>query len=204
MDPGRGAPTPAILVAVGDIAIFGRIIVGGDGRGVATPVGKGPVAAIVAAQHIDVVVRLFIAERRDDPEAVVEIIAEHRRAGGFPAADFAALAHLEVAGGGEAVLKIERVAGLQVDDTAEPAFEERGIGRLEDLDAADQFGRNALEAVVAVIIPLADLIDFEPADEKFAIQQRHILFEAANADLRPLPVFAIDLNPGDRKSTLLN
>src|SRR3546814_12707364 len=37
---------------------------------------------------------------------------------------------------------------------------------------------------------------FEPADEKFAIQQRHILFEAANADLRPLPVFAIDLNPG--------
>src|SRR3546814_7205287 len=94
--PVRGAPTPAILVAVGDIAIFGRIIVGGDGRGVATPVGKGPVAAIVAAQHIDVVVRLFIAERRDDPEAVVEIIAEHRRAGGLPAADFAALAHLEV------------------------------------------------------------------------------------------------------------
>src|SRR3546814_13349914 len=57
IDPERGAPTPAILVAVGDIAIFGRIIVGGDGRGVATPVGKGPVAAIVAAQHIDVVVR---------------------------------------------------------------------------------------------------------------------------------------------------
>src|SRR3546814_9260065 len=56
IDPERGAPTPAILVAVGDIAIFGRIIVGGDGRGVATPVGKGPVAAIVAAQHIDVVV----------------------------------------------------------------------------------------------------------------------------------------------------
>src|SRR3546814_20128437 len=57
IDPERGAPTPAILVAVGDIAIFGRIIVGGDGRGVATPVGKGPVAAIVAAQHLDVVVR---------------------------------------------------------------------------------------------------------------------------------------------------
>src|SRR3546814_1636182 len=56
--------------------------------------------------------------------------------------------------------------------------------------------RNAFEAVVAVIIALADLIDFEPTDEKLAVQQRHILFEAANADLRPLPVFAIDLNPG--------
>src|SRR3546814_9949329 len=86
------SPTPAILVAVGDITIFGCIIVGRDGRDVAAPTGKGPVAAIVAAQHIDVSVRLFIAERRDDPEAVVEIIAEHRRAGGFPAADFAALA----------------------------------------------------------------------------------------------------------------
>src|SRR3546814_13926180 len=51
VDPERGAPTPAILVAVGDITIFGGIIVGGDGRGVAASVGKGPVAAIVAAQH---------------------------------------------------------------------------------------------------------------------------------------------------------
>src|SRR3546814_5593783 len=105
VDPERDAPTPSILVAVGDITIFGGIIVGGDGRGAASSVGKGPVAAIVAAQHIDVIVRLFIAERRDDPEAVVEIIAEHRRAGRFPAADFAALAHLEIAGGREPVLK---------------------------------------------------------------------------------------------------
>src|SRR3546814_16096800 len=85
VDPERGAPTPAILVAVGDITIFGGIIVGGDGRGVAASVGKGPVAAIVAAQHLDVIVRLFIAERRDAPEAVVEIIAENPRAGRFPA-----------------------------------------------------------------------------------------------------------------------
>src|SRR3546814_20192791 len=70
VDPERGAPTPAILVAVGDITIFGCIIVGRDGRDVAAPTGKGPVAAIVAAQHLDVSVRLFIAERRDDPVAI--------------------------------------------------------------------------------------------------------------------------------------
>src|SRR3546814_13321489 len=81
VDPERGAPTPAILVAVGDITIFGGIIVGGDGRGVAASIGTGPVAAIVAAQHIDVIVRLFIAERRDDTEACVAIIAEPRRDG---------------------------------------------------------------------------------------------------------------------------
>ncbi len=123
IDPERRAPTPPILVTVGDIAIFGGIIVGRDGRGIAAPLGKGPVAAIVAAEHIDVIVRPLVAERRDDPEPVVEIIAEHRRAGGFPAADFAALAHLEIARGGQPVLQVERVAGLEIDDTAEAAFE---------------------------------------------------------------------------------
>ena len=170
VDADRGTPAPAILVAVGDVAIFGRVVIRRHGRGVAASFVEGPVAAIVAAQHIDVIVRLFVAEGSNDPEAVVEIVAEDCGARRLPTRNLAALAALDVAGQREALLEVERIARLEVDDPAKPAFEQRCIGRFEDLDPADQFRRHAFETVVTVIIAFADLVDLEAADEELAVQ----------------------------------
>ena len=195
-DAQRSAPAPPVLVAVGDIAVFGRVVIGRHGRGVAAPFGERPVAAVVAAQHVDVVVGLFVAEGCDDPQPVVEIVAQHGGAGGFPARNLAALAHFRVARQRQALLQVERVARLEIDDPAQAARQQRGIGRLEHFDPADQFGRHAFEAVVAIVIAFADLVDFEPADEELAVEQRDVLFEPANADLRTLAVLAVDLDAG--------
>ena len=194
IDADRSTPPAAILVAVGDVAIFGRIIIGRHGRGVAASLVEGPVAAIVAAQHIDVIVRLFVAESGNDPEAVVEIVAENCGARRLPTRNLAALAALDVAGQREALLEVKRIARLEVDDPAKPAFEQRCIGRFEDLDPPDQFRRHAFETVVAVIIAFADLVDLEAADEELAVQQRDVLVEPADADFRTLPVFTVDLD----------
>ena len=140
------------------------------------------------------VVGFIIAERGDNAELVVKIIACDQRSRWFPAADFRALVHSGVTGDGKAVFHVERAARLQVDDAAETAFNQRSIGRLEYIDAADQFRWHTFKRVVTDKIALADFECFLSADEQVTIQKSEILLEPANTNLGALTIFAINLD----------
>src|SRR5262245_39552269 len=71
--------------------------------------------------------------------------------------------------------QVEGATRLHVDDAAQAALHLRGIRRLVHVDAAEQFGRNALERVAHAEIAFALREELETRQEDLVVQERHVL-----------------------------
>ena len=137
---------------------------------------------------------LVVRDRSDERELVVEFFAKGDRTRGLPIVSICRLRKAKVATEKPIVTQRHRVPSLQVDQAADTTFNERRIRRLVDIHAGQEFSRNTLQRVRLAVPAFTQLENLKARKEQVPIEDRFVLLEAANADFRPLTIFAINLN----------